>query len=963
MNIDSFHYYFSKYLEFYPLLLPLGLIGIWRWTVWGIKKVVGLYYKPIPAGFKSSVSLVTPVYNEDPVTFTKALYSWVRNKPDEIIAVIDFTDKSSIRIFKEFAKKNNTARLIITKKPGKRPALAEGMKAAKSEFLALVDSDTIWEDKVLENAMAPFKDKKIGGVTTRQSVEKPETLAQKLFSIRLEQRYWDDIPFLARAGDVQVCLSGRTSFYRRSAVMPVLQAMTDEKFFGETVISGEDKRLTYLIQAAGWKTTYQSNAKVISTGAKKMSVFLNQQIRWTRNSWRNDLRALYEKWPFKYPIFALYLIDRAIQPFALLISPIYFVISLLLRMWVPVVVILVWWHVSRFVKMFPHLKKYPKDIKILPFFILFNFMTAYIRIFSLLTVNTQGWITRWDKSRLSKLSFLKNNLLPHLGTIMIFFLVGVGVSFNKYRNFIFPRQLQRELIARTFPQSNSFIATVATPRILGISTDQNQEWLTKKHVSAAGESLAETAEQYGVTLNNLLSANSSKITNWNRIEPGLILTIPPTKINLLPSYKFNHQRLYPDFLQIFYDINLDQIIISGRGKIVTLADIANAVGKDHLEEVKPGVWDLKTSLFLRSGLTFKLNKSEVSWLRMLSNDKKFTRIFAYNSDIFINGVKITSWDSVRNDYDKNFDNGRSYILVKDNSRMDLIDSEIAYLGYSRPNLYQYSTYGISWRMSNNQRDKFLLTGEILSSKFHHNYFGAYTFGATGMHWANNKFYDNIRYGLDPHDDSNGFLVENNQFYNNGAHGLIFSKRCINNIIINNVSYDNKGHGIMLHELSNNNLIENNQIYGNQDGVSLDHSSNNIIRNNNIYKNMRGVLADKTSVDNYIENNTIVDNKQYGVYLYGNSNDNTIANNTLTNNLNAIYIKSANNQITNNNLNKNTSGIYFLGEASQNKIFGNKITYNKQYGIYAKVFAEIYNYIQENNFIWRNKKDVIVQEIK
>lgn len=962
MNIDTLHYYFSKYLEFYPLLLPLGLIGVWRWTVWGLKKVVGLYYKPVPVGFRSTVSLVTPVYNEDPVTFTKALNSWAKNKPDEIIAVIDYTDKSSIKIFKEFAKKNNTAHLIITKTPGKRPALADGMKIAKSDFFALVDSDTIWEGKVLVNAMAPFKDKKIGGVTTRQSVEKPESLAQKLFSIRLEQRYWDDVPFLAQAGDVLVCLSGRTSFYRRLAVMPVLHGMTDEKFFGETVISGEDKRLTYLIQAAGWKTTYQSSAKVISTGAKKMSVFVNQQIRWTRNSWRNDLRALYERWPFKYPVFAAYLIDRAIQPFTLLISPIYFVISLALGLWIPVVVILVWWHVSRFVKMSPHLKKYPKDIKILPLFILFNFMTAYIRIFSLLTVNTQGWITRWDKSRLSKLSFLKNNL-PHLGTIMIFFLVGVGVFFNKYRNFIVPRQIQRQLVARTLPQSNSFIASVGTPSVLGISTDQNQEWLTKKHVFAAGESLGGIAKQYGITFDNLLNANASKITNWNRIETGLILTIPPANINLLPSYKFNYQRLYDDVLQIFYDASSDQVIISGRGKTITLADIVKVVGKDHLEEVKPGIWDLKTSLFIRSGLTLNLNKSEVSWLRLLSNDKKFTRIYAYNSDIFINGVKITSWDSTRNDYDKNFDNGRSYILVKDNSRMDLTNSEVGYLGYPRSGDQPYSPYGISWRMSTNQRDKFLLTGEILNSKFHNNYFGAYTFGATGMHWAGNEFYDNFRYGLDPHDDSNGFLVENNRFHNNGTHGLIFSKRCVNNVVINNISYDNKLHGIMLHELSNKNLIENNQLYGNHDGVALDHSSNNIVRNNNIYKNMRGVRADKASVDNHIENNTIADSQQYGVYLYSNSNDNSIDNNTLTNNLNAIYIKSANNQASNNSLNKNTNGIYFLGDASQNKIVGNKITYNKQYGIYAKVSAEISNYIEENNLIWRNKKDVMAQEIK
>ena len=963
MNSDTLGYYFSKYIEYYPYLLPLGLLGVWRWSVWGIKKVVGSFYKPKETGYKTSVSVVTPVYNENTNTFTRAINSWAKNKPDEIIAVIDYTDKANIEIFKKFAKKNSFAKLIITRIPGKREALGEGIKYSKSDILALVDSDTIWEDKTLAFALAPFKDKSIGGVTTKQSVEKPNTLAQKLFSIRLEQRYWDDVPFLAKAEDILVCLSGRTSLYRRSAIMPVLKDMIFEKFMGEKVVSGEDKRLTYLIEKAGWKTTYQSNSLVMTTGVKDLATFFKQQIRWTRNSWRNDLQALFEGWTLRYPIFTLYLIDRIIQPFTLLISPIYFIISLYLGLWVPVLVILVWWHFSRLVKMYPHLKKYPKDIIILPIFIFFNFITAYIRIYSLLTVNTQGWMTRWDKSRLSKVTIFRN-LAPHFGTLVIFFLIGFSISNNKNQNFLIPREVQRQLVLRTLPKVGSPIAKAqASPSVLGISTSQNEEWSTKRHDFKLGESLAGIAEKYGVTVENLLSANASKITNWNRIEPGMRLTIPPKKISLPFNNKFNYRRLYADILQIYYDLPTDQIIVSGRGKTVTLRDLSASVDKKLLEEVSPVIWDLKTSIYLRSGVTLNLKNSEVKWLKMTSNDKKITRILAYNSDVFIDGIKITSWDAEKNDYDKNFKNGRSYILVKDGSRMDINNSEIAYLGYPRPENLPYSPYGISWKMSRNSIGKALLTGEVTNSKFHDNYFGAYTFGATGMIWRGNEFYANFRYGLDPHDDSNGFLVENNKFYNNGTHGLIFSKRCNNNIIRNNISFNNKGHGIMLHELSNNNIIENNKLFGNTDAVSLDNSSNNIIKNNNIYKNKRGVLADKSSVNNQIKNNNISSNSQYGVYLYGKSNDNVISNNTLTENENAIYIKTTNNQAINNTLIKNKIGIYFQGSASSNKISGNKITYSKLYGIYAKVSSGLSNFVEENNYIWRNKKNLVAEEIR
>ena len=961
MNFDALIFFLSKYIEYYPYLLPIGLLGGWRWSVWGIKKFVGSYYQPKPIGYKSTVSVITPVYNENTRTFTQAINSWAANKPNEIIAVIDYTDKANIAIFKKFARRYPSAKLIITKIPGKRDALAKGIKESKSEILALVDSDTIWEAKTLAFALAPFKNKSIGGVTTKQTVENPVTLAQKLFSIRLEQRYWDDVPFLAKAEDILVCLSGRTSLYRRKALLPVLKDMLFEKFMGEPVISGEDKRLTYLIEKAGWKTTYQSNALVLTTGVKDLSTFFKQQIRWTRNSWRNDLRALLEGWTLKHPIFTLYLIDRTIQPFTLLISPIYFIISLYLGLWTPVIVILVWWHLSRWVKMSPHLKKYPGDIKILPIFILFNFTTAYIRIYSLLTINTQGWITRWDKSRLSKITIFRN-LAPHFGTLMIFSLIGVLIADNKYQNLLVPQAIQRQLVAQVLPKGGSFIAQAQALGVLGVSTVQNQGWLSQRHDFKTGESLQSVAEQYEVSVENLLAANAAKIINRNNLEPGTSLTIPPKNINLTFNNKFNNQKQYPNPLQIYYDAPTDQIIVSGRGKIVTLRDIAAIVGPELLEEVKPGIWDLKTSLYLRSGLTLPLKGDEVSWLRLASNDKKITRILAYNSDVFIDGVKITSWDNDSNDYDRNLANGRSYVLVKDGSRMDLNDSEIAYLGYPRSAELGFSPYGISWKMSRNSYGKALLTGKVTNSKFHDNYFGAYTFGAIGMVWQGNEFYDNVRYGLDPHDDSNGFLVENNIFHNNGSHGLIFSKRCVNNTIINNISYNNKLHGIMLHELSNNNLIEGNEVFGNSDGITLDHSSGNIIKNNYSHHNKRGVLADKESVNNQIADNRISLNSQYGVYLYGESDDNIISDNTLTGNVNAIYIKTANNQVINNVLNKNKTGIYFLGDAEANKLSGNKITYSQLYGIYTKANVGLTNFVEADNYVWRNRTDLAAEEL-
>lgn len=958
---NDINFYLSRYLDWYPFLIPLGFIGIWRWSVWLTKKAIGFFYKPKKSGYRTSVSVVTPVYNENPETFVHAIESWKKNEPKEIIAVIDHTDETCIKIFKDFAKLNQNAKLIITKTPGKREALADGIRAAESEVVALVDSDTVWEKDTLINALAPFADKKIGGVATKQSVENPRTIAQKLFSIRLEQRYWDDIPFLSTIEDVLVCLSGRTALYRRRILLSFLDKLVNERFMGQKVISGEDKRLTYLVQAADWKTTYQNTSLVSTTGVKDIPTFIKQQVRWTRNSWRNDLRALYQGWVFRHPIFAFYLADRVVQPFTLLISPIYFIVSLVLGLWIPVIVILIWWHLSRLIKMYPHLRKYPSDIWMLPIFIVYNFISAYIRIYALFSINTQGWITRWHKSRLPKFRFL-NFATPHVLTFCMFGLVTLAVVFNKNINYLVPQERQKQLIAETLPKISS-LASAGAPAVLGESTVQPTNLLTQAYEFKITDSLSSVAQKFGIPLEDFLQINGSKITNWNRIEPGLIFTIPPKDYKLIPYRKFNYQRIYPDFLNIVYDSQTNTIIVSGRGSIIGLTNISKSVGEKYLKEVSPGIWDLKANLYLRSGITLKLKEEEVKWLRMSSNKNNFVTFLAYNSDVLIDGIKITSWDETKNDYDKEIADGRSYILVKDGSRMDVVNSEIAYLGYSRPKDSPYSTYGISWRMTTGKLGNTLLTGEVINSKFHDNYFGAYTFGATGMTWRGNEFYENVRYGLDPHDDSNGFLVENNKFYNNGSHGLIFSKRCINNTIRNNISYNNKGHGIMLHELSDNNIIENNQLFGNTDGISLDNSSNNILLKNKIYSNKRGILLDKKSLENVMEKNEITKNSQYGIYLYGEANNNTIRNNVLTSNINGIYIKTNNNQVINNQMDKNKVGVYFLGQASQNRLINNKITYSGVYGIYAKMINGFSNIIGESNTIWRNKKDFAAEEIE
>lgn len=944
-------FYSEQYLDRYSFLVPLGAIGIWRWSVWMMKEITGLHYRPNAKQYKADVSIVTPVYNENPKVFTEALESWKKNNPAQIIAVIDYADNTCIKIFEEFKKSFKDAVLIVTKVPGKRQALADGILAAKSEIVALVDSDTLWRPDTLQNGLPPFNDKRMAGVATYQSVLYPKTFAQKIFDVQLDLRYKHEYPFLAACGPALVCLSGRTAFYRRDIITPMLEKLVNEKFLGRPVISGDDKRLTYLVLQAGFKVAFQSNSIVYTPGMENLKAYLKQRLRWTRNSLRADLGAVLSGWPLKHPALLFFQIDKFLQSFVVILSPIYFFVSLYLQLWVAAAVIFLWWFISRAIKIHSYLSKNPKNIYILPGYVIYSFLTGLIKIYAFFTLNTQGWITRWDKSRLPQIRFI-NAVPSYLATATVVIFLAYGVYVYKQYTYLIPHSQKDTLLAQALVTNSNRIASAA---VLGTQTAAKRDLLTRRVEVKDSQTLGSIASEYGIDSEQLYFANMAKAPN-RVISKGQIISIPGKDLLLTPDVALVKPAA-ASLISVSYDQKTNTLLVGGRGRVITLSDIASRGGENYLVQESPKVWHARATIFLSDGVTLKLDKNEVSWLKLESNKYGFAMLRSRNGDIVINGVKITSWDSSKNDVDQDLSDGRSFIMVKDNARMDVYNSEISYLGYPTKSDITVSPYGISWKLSSLKLKKVLLTGEVLNSKFHHNYFGAYTYGATGMIWRGNQFYDNIRYGLDPHDDSNGFLVEKNTAHNNGAHGIIFSKRCMYNTIRDNIAYNNGLHGIMLHEKSDFNVIENNTITGNVSGIALWRSSNNTVSGNSIKNNKHGVRANVNSNKNTIQNNVITGSVLYGLYFYDEANTNFVASNIFERNKVGVYVKSDLNEISKNILTENSVGVYFQDTALGNKLAQNKIKQSRIYGIYTKVKTEVSNILGINE-LYRNRKDVM-----
>jgi cellulose synthase/poly-beta-1,6-N-acetylglucosamine synthase-like glycosyltransferase len=383
--------------EHFWLYIPLGIIGLWRWLVWGIKKTGAMLYVPIQGRVDHSLSIITPVYNEDPMTFKLALRSWEKNSPDEIIAVIDEHDKDCIVVFKEFCNNRPWVKLIVTSKPGKRQALADGILEAKNAIIALVDSDTLWDTNIKQKLLAPFSDPTIGGVTPRNHPVKRRSMWEKMTDVFWDMRNYYDLPSQTAMGSFLTCLTGRTSLYRRHIILPKLDEFLNEILLGRRKESGEDKCLTRLIQKDGWKTYYQSTAIIYSVAASDFKTFVAQRLRWTRNSHNSDLTSLLDGWPFKHPYLAFYMIDRFVSTFTMFIGAIFMGISLYLNQWPIALSILALWIVGRGIRILPHLRRRPDDIFLVPVFVAVNFFMAFIKLYALMTIREQKWIRKYSQ--------------------------------------------------------------------------------------------------------------------------------------------------------------------------------------------------------------------------------------------------------------------------------------------------------------------------------------------------------------------------------------------------------------------------------------------------------------------------------------------------------------------------------------------------------------------------------------
>jgi len=376
-------------LYYYVLGTPLGVLGLVRWSFWLVRRIPAVLYRPVPDGARLPISVVVPVYQEDPVVLAAAIESWLDNHVSEVILVIDESDRVCQEVASRYA-----VTVIITDVPGKRDALRRGWNHARTELVALVDSDTIWAPDVAYEVSKPFADPRIGGVGTRQSVYGAKGFLSRITDMFLDHRYFDENACQSYLGRAVSCLSGRTAVYRRHLLLAIEDDFMHETFWGVPCLSGDDKRLTTLILERGHLSYMQRSAEVWSTFPTTWKIFFKQRLRWARNTWRSDLRALGNRWVYRHPFLAFTMMDKAISSFTLLLGPTFLGYAITQQKWAFVVVLVAWWQISRSAKLLPHLRRRPSSFFFVLGYVVVSWVMALIKLYALFSIRKQRWLTR-----------------------------------------------------------------------------------------------------------------------------------------------------------------------------------------------------------------------------------------------------------------------------------------------------------------------------------------------------------------------------------------------------------------------------------------------------------------------------------------------------------------------------------------------------------------------------------------
>ncbi len=294
----------SILIPYFTILIILSIYGIHRYCL------VYLYVKnrrkaPKPQGHFEALPRVTvqlPIYNERYVverlleTVTRIEYP---RESLEIQVLDDSTDETRIvcsRLVSEYAAAGYpiTYHHRTNRSGFKAGALAEGLKIAKGEFVAIFDADFAPPPGIIHQMIHYFTDPKVAVVQGRWTwINRHYSTLAEIEAILLDGH------FVIEHGGRN--FSGRFFNFNGTVGMWRRAAIDDAGGWQHDTLT-EDTDLSYRAQLRGWKFVYAPNIVCPSELPVEMNSFKTQQARWAKGLIQVAKKILPKVWHSDEPL-------------------------------------------------------------------------------------------------------------------------------------------------------------------------------------------------------------------------------------------------------------------------------------------------------------------------------------------------------------------------------------------------------------------------------------------------------------------------------------------------------------------------------------------------------------------------------------------------------------------------------------------------------------------------------------
>ncbi len=249
-----------------------------------------------------TVTVQLPIYNERLVVERLIDAACALDYPPdrlEIQVLDDSTDdttrRAQLRVTLERAR---GIEIRLLRRPGragfKAGALAEGLRQARGELLAVFDADFVPPPDFLRRAVVAFDDPRVGMVQARWGhLNRRFSLLTDLQAIFLDGHFLVEQPARASHGRF-FNFNGTAGVWRRSCV-------EDAGGWASDTLT-EDLDLSYRAQLAGWTFRYLEDLVVPAELPVDIAGFKSQQRRWAKGSLQTARKMLPRLWRSRLPL-------------------------------------------------------------------------------------------------------------------------------------------------------------------------------------------------------------------------------------------------------------------------------------------------------------------------------------------------------------------------------------------------------------------------------------------------------------------------------------------------------------------------------------------------------------------------------------------------------------------------------------------------------------------------------------